>query len=286
MALDLHFNLISGMDGPLFGWGLFIERVRNLWQLRRGNGPVARNRRRVTDARAMSEEIKALTRRIGGDCIAGIAEVTPDAVIEGEQVPHKYAICIGLPMRRELMVNAPEPVSGWEVLSAYRRSARIAVKLSEAIRAMGWPAKAYGDTKTGELLHIPLALNAGLGQLGKHGSIISREYGSNFRLSTVTTDLPLAADRPVDIGVDDLCVSCRRCTLDCPPAAINDSKIMVRGVLKWYVDFDKCIPYFAETSGCAICIEVCPFSEPGRGFKLSEAMLAKRTQTPAARIGH
>ena len=27
---------------------------------------------------------------------------------------------------------------------------------------------------------------------------------------------------------------------------------------KWYVDFDKCIPYFAETSGCAICIAVCP----------------------------
>jgi epoxyqueuosine reductase QueG len=179
-------------------------------------------------------------------------------------------------MKRDLMVHVPEPVSGWEVLCAYRRSARTAVKLSERIRAMGWPAKAYGDTKTGEILHIPLALNAGLGQLGKHGSMISREYGSNFRLATVVTDLPLAADKPIDLGVDDLCISCRRCTTDCPPGAINDSKMMVRGVMKWYVDFDMCVPYFSETAGCAICIEVCPFSEPGRGAILSETMLAKR----------
>lgn len=48
------------------------------------------------------------------------------------------------------------------------------------------------------------------------------------------------------------------------------------GEAAWYVDFDKCVPYFAENSGCAICIEVCPWSEPGRGFTLSERLLAKR----------
>jgi epoxyqueuosine reductase len=58
-------------------------------------------------------------------------------------------------------------------------------------------------------MHIPLAIDAGLGELGKHGSMICREYGSNFRLSAVGTDLPLAADQATDIGVDDLCASCR-----------------------------------------------------------------------------
>lgn len=155
-ALDLHFNLISGMDGPLFGWGLFIERVRNLWQLRRANGPVAPVRRSVTDAVAMSAEVTARARQIGGDCLVGFSRITRDAVVAGEVVPYTYAISIGAPMNRTLMINAPEPVAGWEVLSAYRRVARIAVELSEQIRAMGWPAKAYGDTKTGELLHIPV----------------------------------------------------------------------------------------------------------------------------------
>ena len=117
---------------------------------------------------------------------------------------------------------------------------------------------------------------AGLGQLGKHCSLIIKEHGSNFRLAAVLTDLPLATDAPVDIGVDELCTSCRRCTLDCPPDAIVDDKQIVRGVEKWYVDFDKCIPYFAMTEGCGICIEVCPWSEPGRRGGWSETLLAKR----------
>ncbi len=93
----------------------------------------------------------------------------------------------------------------------------------------------------------------------------------------MVTDLPLATDEEVDIGVDDLCLSCRRCVLDCPPEAISEQKQLVRGEEKWYVDFDKCVPYFTKTYGCAICIQVCPWSEPGRGPKLSDKLLAART---------
>jgi epoxyqueuosine reductase QueG len=45
------------------------------------------------------------------------------------------------------------------------------------------------------------------------------------------------------------------------------------------VDFDRCVPYFVKTYGCAICIEVCPWSEPGRGPRLSELLLSKRVQS-------
>jgi len=141
---------------------------------------------------------------------------------------------------------------------------------------MGWPAWAYGNPNSGDLLQIPAAIDAGLGQLGKHGSLISREHGSNFRLGCVVTDLPLAIDAPVDIGVDDLCSVCNVCVRDCPVDAIYDTKQLVRGTRKWYVDFDKCIPYFCETYGCGICIEVCPWSEEGRGPWLSEKLLKKR----------
>ena len=279
MALDLHFNLIGGMGGPMFGWGMVVTRLMNLWVNRRGNGPVATQQRPVDDPAAMSEEIKALVKQLGGDCVVGITRVMEHGIIEGEKVDHKYAICIGLPMNRDVMVQAPAPAAAAEVMRGYRNVSRIAVQLSERIRDMGWPAKAHGDTKTGALVHIPHAIAAGLGELGKHGSMINREYGSNFRLASVTTDLPLVEDAPVDIGVDDLCAGCRRCTLDCPPDAINDEKLLVRGVEKWYVDFDKCIPYFAENGGCAICLEVCPWSEPGRGFKLSEKLLSKRARS-------
>ena len=278
MALDLHFNFIGGQDGPAFGWGMVWQRLWNLWQTRRADGPVAAKQREVSNPKAMTEEIKKFVSQHFDDSIVGISKIIPTDILEGEKVPHKYVICVGQPMNRDIMVNVPAPVAAEEVMRGYRMVSKQAVKLSAYIRKMGWPAKAFADPKAGALLHIPPAIRSGLGQLGKHGSIITKEYGSNVRFAAVTTDLPLVVDAPVDIGVDDLCLTCRRCTLDCPPQAINDSKLMVRGQEKWYVDFDKCVPYFAENGGCAICIEVCPWSEPGRGLKLSDQLLAKRTE--------
>ena len=182
-------------------------------------------------------------------------------------------------MRREEMLHVPHARAGQEVQRVYGEVAATAIKLAEHIRSLGWSAYAYGDPRSTDLLQIPLAVRAGLGQLGKHGSLICKEYGSNVRLSTVVTNIPVSIDSPVDIAVDDLCVGCKRCTIDCPPDAIVDEKQWVRGEYRWYVDFDKCVPYFTATYGCAICIEVCPWSEPGRGPNLSQMLLAKRNKT-------
>jgi len=80
--------------------------------------------------------------------------------------------------------------------------------------------------------------------------------------------------------VDEFCQNCRVCEDACPPFAITPEKHTVRGAEKWYVDFDKCIPFFAETSGCAICIAVCPWSRPGVGLNLA-AKLARRAESRA-----
>jgi len=251
--------------------------LANSWVLRNRDGAVADTRRDVTDPVACAGEIKAQARRLGADLV-GITPVTEAALYEGREAPYPTAICLGLAMDREEMVHVPQERAAVEVMRSYRRVSETAVRLSATIRAMGWGARAYGNPNSTDILHIPLAVAAGLGQLGKHGSMISREHGSNFRLATVLTELPLTPDEPVDIGVDDLCVSCRRCVLDCPPNAIFQDKQVVRGEKKWYVDFDNCVPYFVKTFGCAICIEVCPWSEPGRGPKLTELMLARRTR--------
>ena len=83
--------------------------------------------------------------------------------------------------------------------------------------------------------------------------------------------------RKREFGIDDFCSRCRVCENACPPFAITDEKQIVRGVEKWYVDFDKCISFFAATSGCAICIAVCPWSLPEVGLKL-ENKLARRAE--------
>jgi len=268
-ALDTFFNLISG-HGP------FLQVIRTLWQRRNYAGPVAPKQVPVDDPVEVAKQIKARALELGAG-MAGICELDESMFYDGYPIaPYKLAISLGVAMNREEMEWVPHDRAAREVMRTYRRAARIAVELAAHIRSLGWPAQAYADGE--DILQIPMANKAGLGQLGKHGSMISREFGSNFRLAAVLTDMPLALDAPVDIGVDDLCLTCRRCTIDCPPQAILPEKQLVRGEIKWYVDFDKCIPYFAKTQGCGICIEVCPWSEPGRGFKLSETLLAGRNR--------
>lgn len=262
-ALDSFFSNINP-------FGVVRHMLANTWQLRRQDGPVAP---RVVPLDAAA--VKAKARSLGADLV-GITRVTDRAVFEGEHPPYPVAIVIGLSMDRDEMANVPHKRAAVEVMRTYRRVSRIAIELAEHFRARGHRARAYGNPNSTEILHIPLAIAAGLGQLGKHGSMISKEHGSNFRLATVLTELDLETDEPIDIAVDDLCVSCRRCVLDCPPDAIFDEKQWVRGEKRWYVDFDKCVPYFVKTYGCAICIEVCPWSEPGRGPALAEHLLAKR----------
>lgn len=272
-ALDDFFSQINP-------WSVARHILANAWQLRNQEGSVSNKRVKADDPQATSADIKSEAKRLGAGLV-GITEITDEALYEGHEVPYRFAVSIGVPMDRKEMKFVPQERAAVEVMRTYREASRVAVALATKIRRMGWPARAYGNPNSTEILHIPLAVRAGLGELGKHGSTISKEYGSNFRLAAVLTNLPLAVDRPVDIGVEDVCLHCRRCVIDCPPKAIADDKQMVRGEMKWYVDFDKCIPYFVKTYGCAICIEVCPWSEPERGAWLAEHMLARRAGKPA-----
>ena len=113
---------------------------------------------------------------------------------------------------------------------------------------------------TSKVMMIPPAIASGFGELGKHGSLINAEFGSSFRLSAVLTDAPFMPTPQRVFEVDSFCTNCRICENACPPEAISAVKQMVRGVEKWYVDFDRCLPFFNETHGCAICVAVC------RGF--------------------
>jgi Pyruvate/2-oxoacid:ferredoxin oxidoreductase delta subunit len=251
---------------------IYWQGICNYWLLRKADGRVAKRKVR-DDPAALAEKIKAFAMDAGAGGV-GICRVTEEALYEDYDPGFPNAISIMMPMNLEEMRYIPEPRAALEVMKVYFAISRVAVDVAAAVRAMGWRARAYGESA--DILHIPLAVAAGLGELGKHGSLISKAFGSNVRLATVLTDMPLAADTPVDIGVEDLCLSCRRCTVDCPADAIVDHKQLVRGEEKWYVDFDRCVPYFSKTLGCGICIEVCPWTKPDRGESLSQKLLAKR----------
>jgi NAD-dependent dihydropyrimidine dehydrogenase PreA subunit len=266
--LELFFALINPFK-------VYCLNLYNRWLLRDADGIVSIQQRSIKDKSLITKEIKELGISLGAGSI-GVTKMTEEATYKGGEVKYKNAIVILYPMDHDEMQYVTTDRAGTETMRAYMEISKVAIGLSKKIRNMGWRARAYCEGA--DLLHIPLAIAAGLGELGKHGSLISREFGSSMRIATVLTDLPLNHDIPVDIAVDDLCMGCRRCTIDCPVDAISDEKQTVRGIEKWYVDFDKCAPYFTEAVGCGICIEVCPWSKPDRGFSLSEKLLQKRNK--------
>lgn len=213
-----------------------------------------------------------------GDCErVGVAHIRPEWVFEHHETAFTNVIMLGVKHDYDRLKSAPDQVAGADVSRQYNRAASAAKKVAGWLLEQGWDAEPVCGPMVGKILMIPPALECGFGELGKHGSLINPEFGSGFRLGAVLTDAPFLITPKREFGVDDFCSRCRVCENACPTFAIKPEKETVRGVQKWYVDFDKCIPFFAESSGCAICIAVCPWTRPGVGLNLA-AKLARRHQ--------
>lgn len=217
--------------------------------------------------------------------LVGIADIDPLWIYEGYEIDEPRVIIIGVTMDYAELAEAPSsfenPRAAVVVAKEYNRAARACRELRNYILSQGYIAKAFQGPYATALNFLPAAIAAGLGELGKHGSLINREYGSSLRLSAVTTDMPLVADSPDVFGADDFCMRCQACANVCPPGAISNEKQLVRGVEKWYVDFDKCIPYFGESLGCAVCLAQCPWSRPGNAANLIQKLQKRAAKQEA-----
>ena len=170
-------------------------------------------------------------------------------------------------MDHDLIRTVPSALSGAATGHGYSRDAMVVLSIAQYIQNLGYRAVAsMNDTS----LAIPTAIQAGLGEYGRLGLLITKEFGPRVRLGKVFTDLPLAHDRPIRFGVKEFCQVCRRCSDSCPVKAIpggvpstelhNESNI--RGVRKWSVDGEKCFGYWTEqNTDCSICVRVCPYNK-------------------------
>jgi ferredoxin len=244
--------------------------------------PVAEIRNEVP-AQQFAAEASAFALAHEADDV-GIAAMDPLYVFEGYAINEPWVIVLALAHNYERLKEVPSDetngVGVVDVADQYARGTRSSYALANWIRSQGYNANPYPGPSAGALVLIPPAIASGLGELGKHGSLISRKFGAGVRLAGVTTDMPLVTTSPDRFGADEFCKTCQVCTNACPPGAISENKQLVRGVERWYVDFDKCIPFFAEAASCGICIAECPWTRPNVRPKLLATMARRLGQAP------
>jgi len=180
---------------------------------------------------------------------------------------YKYAIVMAHEMDYELEKYAPTRIADGATGMGYSKMAFTAGLLAQFIRELGYKAIPNGNDTT---MSIPMAMQAGLGELSRSGLLITKEYGPRVRISKVLTDLPLVVDQPIEFGVTEFCSKCGLCAEHCPGQAIIHGERTiephnvsnVRGELKWPVDAEKCFRFWAINGApCCVCIRVCPFNK-------------------------
>ena len=188
---------------------------------------------------------------------------------------HPNAIALGFRMEHDLIQTAPDFPVLLATAKGYALGAWVSVQLAQYIRALGYSARAHHLTNY-QVLCVPVAVDCGLGELSRAGYLLTKEFGLGLRLSSVTTDMPLAHDGPVDIGVQSFCETCKICAEECPIGAIpTGDKAESNGVRKWKLDEEKCYRYWhAVGTDCARCMAACPWTRPRTWFHKMAAELA------------
>lgn len=177
---------------------------------------------------------------------------------------HHYALAFSVEMSFEMMGPAPDAPVVMESARQYVEAAKVGVELAALIRSWGYPARAHIDGNYRVIAPL-VARDAGLGEIGRMGLLMTPDLGPRVRLGVVTTDLPLEPDgRAGDLSALDFCRICEKCAENCPSSSIpTGDRRMVDGALRWRINPDTCFRYWNSVgTDCGRCMTVCPYSHP------------------------
>ncbi|MBI4287877.1 MAG: 4Fe-4S dicluster domain-containing protein [Chloroflexi bacterium] len=224
----------------------------------RADGETNAVRFNATSAAAFSHMVKDKARELGISA-AGITVVTQDYAYREQSIPGKYAISVAMKMDVHKVNLAPSREAEEEYWRVYYELGEANIKLAEFIRSLGYPAFAHHPLGMGRLLMIPFAIASGLARLGRLGVAMTPEFGPRIRLACVTTDLPLAIDKPPDSHRAEYCDRCLACYRACPVQAIARELTNERGIERYVLDWQRCRSHSNYHNGCGICLKVCPY---------------------------
>ncbi len=237
------------------------------------DGPTA-EKTTECDPAFITDYIKGFSRYLGALSV-GVAEVKPYHIYShigrgrGEygapiELGHRFAVAYTVEMDYDMMGPAPDSPEVMETGRQYAEAAKIGVQLAAFIRRLGYPARAHIDGNYRVIAPL-VARDAGLGEIGRMGILMTPRLGPRVRLGVVTTDLPLMCDeRWADTSAIDFCRICRKCAENCPSRSIPfEDRQEIDGALRWRIDAASCYRYWNIVgTDCGRCMAVCPYSHP------------------------
>lgn len=237
---------------------------------------------KVDSSLVIAKKIKKAAKLLGAS-LTGICQIDNRWIYShsydsdtGEHKPieipeeYKYAVVMAFEMDYESLKYTPTFLGESATEMGYSQMAFTTYMVAYYIRHLGYQALPMGNDTA---CSVPLAIDAGLGELSRGGFLITEKFGPRVRLSKVFTDLPLVSDMPVNFGAWDFCLKCDKCAQYCsgqaimfgePTTEINNISNR-KGLLRWPVNGEKCYNFWAANGvWCSSCIRVCPFNKlPG-----------------------
>jgi len=232
-----------------------------------------KTKHKVDDPREMSILVKRAARLFGASLV-GVCRLKRDWLYADVDVSERLqnVIVMAVEMDAEGIAASPAAPAAAATGVGYSKMAFVLACVGEFIRNLGYEALQCGNDTA---LSIPLAIDAGLGELGRNGLLMTPQYGPRVRLCKILTDLPLEPDKPTEFGVDKFCRKCKLCAEHCEAHAISmddepSFEVACRsnnpGVLKWCVDVERCYLYWCENGiDCSTCVKVCPYNIASAG---------------------
>ncbi|MHA2242229.1 MAG: reductive dehalogenase [Candidatus Thorarchaeota archaeon] len=260
-------------------WKLYDSRQRVDNPIDSTNTVVSDTKKLVeTDTESLTEILKRAARFLGADLV-GVTKLdrrwlyTENRRREPHNIPESisYAIVMAIEMDYDAIGTSPAFMSASATGLGYSKMAFAEIELSEFIRSLGYQAIPCGNDIAAS---VPLAIDAGLGQFGRHGILITKKFGPRVRIAKVLTDIPLLQDTPDTKYCESVirfCETCEKCAHHCPSKSIPTGKARTwdgetrsnnPGVRKWYVNPETCYGFWVENgSDCSNCIRSCPYNK-------------------------
>ncbi|MBL8324999.1 MAG: 4Fe-4S dicluster domain-containing protein [Rubrivivax sp.] len=242
-----------------------------LLQFGEARGPVSPT---TSDPLRNASNLKAASYYLGADAV-GLCAVPEWAYYShdagGNALPayHANAVNLLIDQGHETMEGASgdDWISVAQSMRAYLRFSLLGGIVAEQIRRLGYSARVH-SVLDGDVLQPPLLLLSGLGEVSRIGEVILNPFlGPRLKSGTITTNLPMAPDQPIDFGLQRFCEQCNKCARECPSGAITAGpKLVYNGYEIWKSDAEKCARYrITNAAGgmCGRCMKTCPWNLEG-----------------------